>query len=109
VVRQNTQFNGNIVIGHLEVEQTGTRLMVWHIGLPLVLNLGWAALILVALPRFFGLPFGDAVFLLGDYAVVLAASAVVALIWGVLRTVLVWRSAFEVTNWTSRRVHIQER
>ncbi len=69
----------------------GARTLVWHLGLPLVLNVGWASLVLVGVPLPFGLPLATTVFVLGDYAYVLAGSAVIALIWGVLRTLLAWR------------------
>jgi CubicO group peptidase (beta-lactamase class C family) len=74
-----------------ESRPRGGWMLVWHVWLPLALNLGWASLILVAVPRFFGLPFDETVFVLGDYAYVLAGSAMIALIWGVLRTWIAWR------------------
>jgi CubicO group peptidase (beta-lactamase class C family) len=74
-----------------ESRPRGARMLIWHLWLPLAVNLGWASLILIAAPRFFGLPFAETVFILGDYAYVLAASALIALIWGVLRFWIAWR------------------
>jgi CubicO group peptidase (beta-lactamase class C family) len=59
----------------------------WHIGLALALNLGWALLVLVLLPKQFGLP----LLILGqglpDLAYPLLVSGVVAVGWAILRTV----------------------
>ncbi len=71
---------------------TGARTLAWHVALPLAVNLLWAAVVLIGLPRVFGLPLSETVFLLGDFAYLIAASAAAALVWGPLRTVLVWRA-----------------
>jgi CubicO group peptidase (beta-lactamase class C family) len=71
---------------------TGRLALAWHVVLPLVVSLAWASVVLVGAPRLFGLSLSDTVFLLGDFAYVIAASAAFALLWGVLRTVLVWRA-----------------
>ena len=56
-------------------------------GLALALNLGWALLVLVLLPKQFGVPLLTLAQGLPDLAYVLLASGVVALGWGVSRTV----------------------
>ena len=63
-----------------------------QIAVPLALNLIWASVILMGLPRVMGVPLGDAVFLFTDVGYVLAGSAAFALVWGVLRSVLAWRA-----------------
>ena len=55
--------------------------------LALALNLAWAFLVLVLLPRQLGAPLLTLAQGLPDYAYVLLASGVVALVWGVTRTV----------------------
>jgi CubicO group peptidase (beta-lactamase class C family) len=69
----------------------GRRGLAWHVAMPLALNLAWATLILVGLPLAFGLSLGDTVFIVGDVGYLLAGSAAVALMWGVLQAVLTWR------------------
>jgi CubicO group peptidase (beta-lactamase class C family) len=69
----------------------GARTLVWHVAVPLAVNLAWAGLLLVVLPSILGIPFGDIVFLFGDVGYLMAFSAGFALIWGVLRGVLAWR------------------
>jgi len=66
--------------------------LAWHIGVPLVVNLGWAALVLLELPMLFGLTLAESVFNLGDFAYLIAGSAAVALVWGPLRTLLGWHA-----------------
>jgi CubicO group peptidase (beta-lactamase class C family) len=61
----------------------------WHIALPLVLNLLWALLILVGLPRIFA-PLPGLILGIPDLGYMLVASGLVALGWGILRTVLVY-------------------
>jgi hypothetical protein len=53
----------------------------------LALNLSWALLVLVLLPKQFGVPLLTLAQGLPDLAYALLASAVVALGWGVLRTI----------------------
>jgi hypothetical protein len=55
-----------------------------------VLNLAWAALLVVVLPSLVGLPFGDIVFLFGDVGYLIALSAGAALVSGILGAVLAW-------------------
>ncbi len=56
-------------------------------GLSLALNLVWAFLVLVLLPRQLGAPLLTLAQGLPDFAYLLLASGVVALVWGVARTV----------------------
>jgi hypothetical protein len=70
----------------------GARSFAWHVGVPLVLNLAWAGLLVVVLPTIVGLPFGDIVFLFGDVGYLMAFSAGFALVWGIVRAVLAWRA-----------------
>ncbi len=56
-------------------------------GLALALNLAWAVLVLVLLPKQFGVPLLTLAQGLPDLAYVLLVSGVVALGWGVVRTV----------------------
>jgi CubicO group peptidase (beta-lactamase class C family) len=61
----------------------------WHLGGSLLLNLGWAALILVLVPqRMLGLPLTVLAQGLPDFAYLLLASGMVAIAWGIVR--LVW-------------------
>jgi hypothetical protein len=64
----------------------GARL--WHIGLPLVINLTWGIAILFVLPSQLGIPPRILVASFPDLILILALSAVTALAWSVLRTVM---------------------
>jgi CubicO group peptidase (beta-lactamase class C family)/pimeloyl-ACP methyl ester carboxylesterase len=66
----------------------GVRSLAWHVGVPLVLNVAWAALLVVVVPSVVGLSFGDIVFLFGDLGYLLAFSAGAALVWGIVRAAL---------------------
>src|SRR5207344_3476636 len=59
----------------------------WHIGLALVLNLAWALLVVALLPKQFGLSLLILAQGLPDLAYPLLVSGVVAVGWGILRTV----------------------
>jgi hypothetical protein len=61
----------------------------WHIALPLALNLLWALFILVGLPRLFA-PLPALMLGIPDLGYLLVASGLVALGWGILRTVWVY-------------------
>jgi hypothetical protein len=61
----------------------------WHIGLPFMLNLLWALLILVGLPRLFA-PLPALMLGIPDLGYLLVASGLVALGWSPLRTVWVY-------------------
>jgi CubicO group peptidase (beta-lactamase class C family) len=76
----------------LERRPAGALSLAWHLGLPLALNLGWGAAVLLGLPLLFGLTLADSVFIVGDFAYLIAGSAAVALVWGLLRTLLAWRA-----------------
>jgi hypothetical protein len=69
--------------GQLRTGRLGPRL---HIGLSLVLSLGWAAFVLVLVPKQFGLPLLTLAQGLPDVAYLLLASGAVALVWGIART-----------------------
>jgi CubicO group peptidase (beta-lactamase class C family) len=71
---------------------TGALALAWHVGLPLALNLVWGSVVLFGLTLPFGVSLFEAVFLLGDFAYLLVASAALALGWGPVRTLLVWRA-----------------
>jgi len=61
----------------------------WHLGASLLLNLGWAALILIFVPqKILGLPLPVLAEGLPDLAYLLLVSGVVAIAWGIVR--LVW-------------------
>jgi hypothetical protein len=68
----------------------GALSLTWHVGVPLAVSLAWGVVVLLGVPLFFGLALAETVFSLGDFAYLIAASAAVALIWGLLRTLLVW-------------------
>ena len=76
----------------IESRPSGALSLAWHLGVPLAVNLAWAAMVLVGVPALFGLPLVDSVFALGDFAYLIAGSAAVALVWGPLRTLLAWRA-----------------
>jgi CubicO group peptidase (beta-lactamase class C family) len=60
----------------------------WQMGLALALNLIWALLILIVLPKLFlGLPLLIIATALPDFGYTLLVSGVVALVWGIVRTV----------------------
>ena len=59
-------------------------------GVALALNLSWALLVLVLLPKQFGVPLLTLAQGLPDFVYPLLVSGVAALVWGVLRTVLAY-------------------
>jgi hypothetical protein len=67
----------------------GRTAIVLHIGLPVLLNLGWCLFALVAVPKLFGAPLANLLYLVPDFSATLLASGVVALVWGIARTLLV--------------------
>jgi hypothetical protein len=77
---------------HPESRPTYALRLAWHIGVPLMVNLSWAAMVLIGVPLLFGLTLADTVFNLGDFAYVISGSAAIALLWGPLRTLLGWRA-----------------
>ena len=60
--------------------------LAWRVGISLVLSLGWAFLVLVLVPRQFGLPLLTLAQGLPDLAYVLLVSGAVALVWGIAKT-----------------------
>ncbi len=70
--------------GRLPRGRVGPRL---HVGLLLALSLGWAALVLVLVPKQLGLSLLVAAQGLPDLAYVLLLSGTVALCWGIVRTI----------------------
>jgi hypothetical protein len=66
---------------------------VRHIALPLILNLIWGLLLLIAVPRFMGgYPLSFLLYLTPELGYFLVVSGGVALVWGPLRTVLAYRA-----------------
>jgi hypothetical protein len=59
-----------------------------HVRLPLLLNLGWGLFALVVVPVFFGASLSFLLYLVPDFSATLLASGAVALIWAVVRTLL---------------------
>jgi CubicO group peptidase (beta-lactamase class C family) len=70
--------------GHLGTGRVGPW---WRTGFSLALNLGWAAFVLVLVPKQLGVPLLVAAQALPDLAYILLVSGVVALGWGFVRTV----------------------
>jgi hypothetical protein len=66
------------------------RAIVLRIGLPLFLNLAWGLLALVGIARFLGVPLSIMQYLVPSFGYTLLVSGVVALSWGVIRTVLAY-------------------
>jgi len=62
-----------------------------RIGLPLLCNLGWGLVALLGVPTLFGLPLSYIRYAAPDFGTTLLVSGVVALGWGILRTVLAVR------------------
>jgi CubicO group peptidase (beta-lactamase class C family) len=62
-----------------------------HVGLLLLLNLGWGLFALVVVPMFFGASLSFLLYLVPDFSATLLASGAVALGWAIVRTALVWR------------------
>jgi CubicO group peptidase (beta-lactamase class C family) len=66
--------------------------MLWHIGLPLVINLTWGIAILFVLPAQLGIPPRILAASFPDVILILTLSAVTALAWSILRTALVLKA-----------------
>ncbi len=77
---------------HPQQRPSGSLSLAWHLAVPLAVSLGWGAVALIGAPLLFGLSLADTVFILGDFAYLIAGSAAIAVIWGILRTLLVWRA-----------------
>jgi hypothetical protein len=70
--------------GRVPHGRTGPRL---RIALALALSLGWAALVLILVPKQLGLPLLVAAQGLPDLAFILLLSGAVAVAWGIARTI----------------------
>jgi hypothetical protein len=68
----------------------GKARLAGRIFLPLVLNILWAIAVLVGLPKVFGASLPVLVTGMPDIGAVLVASSLIALVWGALRTALVY-------------------
>ena len=75
----------------------GIASQTWHVYLPLVLNMLWAILILLGLPKVFGTSLSVLVTGMPDIGYTLVASGLIALVWGPLRTALAY-SALRTSN-----------
>ena len=60
-----------------------------RLGLPLLCNLGWGLFTLMGVPKLFGAPLSYLIYVAPDFGYTLLVSGVVALAWGVVRTLLV--------------------
>jgi len=77
--------------GRPEQPPQGWIAVALRIGLPLVFNVGWGLFALVGVATLFGTPLSFLVYLAPDFGYTLAASGVVALVWGSIRTALALR------------------
>jgi hypothetical protein len=59
--------------------------------LPLLCNLGWSLVALMGVPKNFGMPRSQIFYIAPDFGYTLLVSGVVALVWGIVRTALMWR------------------
>jgi CubicO group peptidase (beta-lactamase class C family) len=73
-----------------EVRPQSKASLAWHILFPLVLNVLWASVILVGLPKVFGTSLSVLVTGMPDIGSTLVASALIALVWGIVRTTLAY-------------------
>lgn len=62
-----------------------------RLGLPLLLNLAWGVAVLLGAPALIGLPFGFGLYLAPDLFAALLVSGEVAIVWAVVRSVLIWQ------------------
>lgn len=61
-----------------------------RLGLPLVLNLTWGATALLGAPALIGVPFSFAFYIAPDLFSLLLVSGVVAIVWAIIRSALIW-------------------
>jgi hypothetical protein len=73
-----------------EERPRGWRGIVWQVVVPFVLNLAHGLVFLVGLPAVFSATLGYLCLYVPDFGYTLIVSGVVALAWGVVRTLLVW-------------------
>ena len=62
--------------------------LLWHIGLPCILNIAWGLLLLVVLPGLFGYPLSFFLYIAPDFGYLLLISGTIALVWSIVRTLL---------------------
>jgi hypothetical protein len=74
-----------------ELQPRGRAALVMRLGLPLLANLVWGLFALVGLPVLFGAPFSYCLYVAPDLFSVLLVSGMVALVWGITRTRLLWK------------------
>jgi CubicO group peptidase (beta-lactamase class C family) len=74
-----------------DVGPQGRSALMTRLGLPLLFNLGWSLFALVGVPTLFGMPLSHLIYAAPDFGYTLLVSGVIALGWGVVRAVLVWR------------------
>jgi CubicO group peptidase (beta-lactamase class C family) len=74
-----------------ELQPRGRAALVMRLGLPLIANLVWGLFALVGLPVLFGAPFSYCLYVAPDLFSVLLVSGMVALVWGIARTLLLWK------------------
>ena len=72
-----------------ERQPHGRRRLLWHAALPLIGNLIWALLVLLGLPATNNLTMLS--YQIPDFTYVLLVSGVIALLWGIVRTIWVYR------------------
>jgi hypothetical protein len=71
-----------------EVRPQSKASLAWRLLPPLVLNVLWAIVVLVGLPKVFGTSLSVLVTGVPDIGSTLVASGLIALVWGLLRTAL---------------------
>jgi hypothetical protein len=68
----------------------GRRGIVWHVVVPLVLNLAHGFIFLLGLPAMFDTSLAYLRLYVPDFGHTLIVSDIVAGVWGIVRTLLVW-------------------
>lgn len=86
--------------------QPSQRTLLTHIGIPLVLNLAWGLLVLIAVPPFLKMPLSFIQYMLPTLGYTLVVSGVVALGWAVARSVLVYLVICRSTTPTTKLVGV---
>jgi hypothetical protein len=74
-----------------QVPSQGAATLVTRLGLPLLCNLGWGLVVLLGMPAVLRAPLSHIAFMAPDFGYTLLASGTVALVWGIVRTALLWR------------------
>lgn len=72
-----------------DIRPRGAAALVTRLGLPLLCNLGWSLFALMGLSRLLGTPLSLIIYFAPDFGYILVLSGVVALVWSLLRTVVV--------------------